>query len=349
VLGTSFDHGTAVVRLQLSRSIAPLRSNTTARIRLQGVIGAKYIELVPSKTGAELRSGSSLPASRTSTSVSVFDVLSQFDARRRADLRATLGGLGEGLLGRGAQLGDALGQAPALVADFRSVADAVNARPGAAARFLPGAESLSAAIDPVRTALADGFAPEARALQPFVDERASVERLLTRASRALATVRSGLAGTDPLLSQTQSLSNELVQLTGPAPAALTAATTLLHDARAPLRNARTLLAALRATTPPTLRLLNAAAPLAAPSTKALANSVPGLTQLNRYSCDVTGWATAWYRLFELGGPPATSAGQSGFIRVAFVPNDVIATPNKPGSIFQRYYSPPCTASFDKAP
>lgn len=349
VRGASLHYGRARVTLQLNQSAAPLRAGTTARIRLQGLLGARYVQLTPGRTGPELRSGATLPVSRTSTSVDVFDVLSTFDAKRRVALRATLGGLGQGFLGRGAGLNQALSHAPALVASFDATAAAVNSRPGAAQRLVPGAESLAAALDPVRHPLAEGLDPEARSLQPFSDERGSVQATLAEAPAALAAIRLGLAQTDPLLSQTRGLSRGLVALTGPAPAALRSATTLLRSAGQPLRRTRPLLTSLNGAIPPALQLLRAAAPLAAPAARTLGNAIPGLFDLGAYGCDVSGWARNWYETFQLGSPPQTSAGLTGLIRLAYVVNSSLVTDNRPGTLHARYYEPPCAAESDRAP
>jgi virulence factor Mce-like protein len=347
VLGSSFHDGEAVVRLQLDGSRGPLRASSTARIRLQSAIGAKYIELYPGATGPELRSGATLPSSHTSTTVDVFDVLNTFDAKRRAALRAMLGGLGRGFAGRGGQLNQALSDGPAVVSQFGQVAGAVNARPGAAENLIPGTESLAAAIDPVRTDLAASFAPSATSLQPLLAERPSVQSALTELPGALKTMRGGLAQSDPLLVQTAGLSRELVSLTGPAPAALGAATTLLRNARTPLTRTGTLLRTLAGAVPTTLGLLGRAAPLAEPTTRSLTNTIPWLYQLGRYSCDISSMAADWYRIFELGTGPTNSAGLSGFIRVAFVVSAAAAGANTPGAVTSHLYPAPCTENLDR--
>jgi phospholipid/cholesterol/gamma-HCH transport system substrate-binding protein len=349
VLTTSFTGGAATVRLQLEPSVRPLRTDTTARIRLRGLIGAKYVELSPGTQGTAMRSEATIPSSQTSTAVGVFDVLATLDSKRRADLRALLGGLGQGFLGRGAQLGSALGQSPALASDVRVVADAVNARPGAAQRLVPGAESLTAAFDPSRRELVAGWDPQARALAPLTGERRSVRATLSAAPTALDQIRAGLAQTDPLLNEVGPLSRNLIKLTGLAPAALRSATALLRSAAAPLARTRVLAGTLSAAAGPALRLLAAAWPLAAPVTKVLGNQIPPLTQLTRYSCDVAGWARDWSALFALGSPPQTPSGPVGLARAAVSGNSSTTQRNTPGAIHARFYGAPCTATLDKVP
>jgi ABC-type transporter Mla subunit MlaD len=349
VLGTSFEHGHAVVQMQLNTGDGPLRSSTMARIRLQGLIGAKYVELTPGRTGPELPSGGTLPLTQTSTSVDVFDVLAIFDAERRAALQATLGALGQGLLGRGAQLNDAIGRAPTLAANLDAVATAVNDRAGSAERLVPGVESLTAALEPVRSELAAGWDPATRALTPLTDQRSSVHATRSESPNALGVIRSGLAQTDPLLAQVSSLSRALIALTRPAPAALEQATALLRSARRPLATTDTLVRVLADAIPPTIHLLTGVGPLAAPGARAFDNALPGLTNLGRYQCDIARWAQNYSALFALGSPPDTSAGPVGLLRGAFVTNPNTIEPDRPGVVPAAWYAAPCTADLQRLP
>ena len=349
VLSTTFHDGVAVVRMQLNPSAGPLRSDTTARIRLRGLIGAKLVALSPGRSGAKLSSGATLPVTQTSTSVAVFDVLSTFDAPRRADLRAVLGGLGQGLLARGAGLNEALTAAPGVVSDVRLAADTVNARAGAAQRLVPSTQALSAALDPVRDDVSAGFDPAARALEPLIDQRPSVQTTLTVAPGALDAIRQGLAQTDPLLSQTTGFARAAVTLTGPAPAALHAAAVLLTQAQAPLQQARTLIDTLGAAAPPATGLFRALSPLVAPLGRSLANSIPALDQLSSYGCDFEGWARDWNAGFALGTPPQTAIGATGIARAALSNNTSTASPNTPGGIPADAYPAPCTGASEHLP
>jgi phospholipid/cholesterol/gamma-HCH transport system substrate-binding protein len=349
VLGSSFEHGSAVLRLQLKGSVQPLRSGTTARIRLQGLIGARYVQLVPGRGGRPLPSGATIPRSRTSTAVGVFDVLSMFDQRRRDDLRGVLGGLGEGFLGRGAQLNQAIQTAPAVIGDLGKVSAAVNAQPGAAARLVPGAQRLSAAVYPARAALAAGFAPAADAIEPFTAERRRVQTTLEESPGALRSIRQGLVQSDPLLAQTAGLSHALVRLTGPAPAALERATTLLRSAKAPLRRTKTLLGSIASAVPPTLTLTGSLAPLAEPTARSLSNTIPGLGEIARYRCDIEGWIRDWSSVFSQGTPPDSAIGPAGLARASVAANERGLNANVPGALPARYYEAPCTASLDRAP
>lgn len=348
VLDSSYRHGIASLQLQLQKSSEPLRGSTTAQIRLKGLLGAKYVELVPGRTGVSIPNGGTIPASRTSTAVDVFHVLQTLDARRRLDLRQTLAALGGGFLGRGAQLNDALAAAVPVLSSTDAYASAVNTRTGAAARLIPAAQSLSAALDPVRVPLAAGFAPQARLLTPFVAERSPTESALEIAPGALSTTRTGLAATDPLLAQTTGFARAAVQLTGVAPSALRQATALLQSTPGPLRQLTPLADALGGAVDPTVRLTGGVAPLITPAIRALTDSVPTLAALGTHACDVLAFARNWRSLLGYGQASSTGdpIGPSDYVMTGVAANADALSPSAakpPALIGHDPYPAACTA------
>jgi phospholipid/cholesterol/gamma-HCH transport system substrate-binding protein len=351
VLGSSYRSRIAQLTLQLTPSVEPLRSDTTARIRLKGLLGAKYVELVPGRRGAPLANNATIPVSQTSTAVDVFHVLEALDSRRQVDLQELLGALGEGFLGRGQQLNGALSEAPGLVANIDQVASAVDARTGAASRLVPSAEALTAAVDPVGHALAQGFSPEASALQSFVTERRSVQAMLDEAPGALSTIQQGLAQTDPLLHETTGFAQAAVKLTRVAPGALRRATALLDAAPAPLRGAQALLNHLSGAIPPTLRLTASLSPLITPALRLLTNALPALDTLAARSCDILGFARNWRSMLAWGTGGGGAIGPSNVFRAAPVVNpDTNPAPQKTATLFgQDVYPAPCAAATEHLP
>jgi virulence factor Mce-like protein len=346
VLDSSYDRGVISLTLQLSPSAEPLRSSTTARIRLKGLLGAKYVDLVPGRSGTPIPNDGTIPLSHTSTTVDVFHLLESIDAPRQADLRQMLGALGEGFLGRGTGLNQALAIAPSVAGNTGSFAGAVVARPGAAARLVPAVQSLTAALDPVRGQLAAGFAPAAAALEPFTAERATVQSTLTLASSALATTRVGLAETDPLLSETAGFARAAVMLTRVAPTSLRQATELLQAAPAPLRAAAPLLTSLSAAVPRTLELTGGLDPLIAPAARALDHALPILTSVAPRACDFLGFVRNWRSLLGYGqASGGNPIGPSNYVMVGAAVNaDMLgpSAPKPPSLVGHDPYPAPCT-------
>jgi virulence factor Mce-like protein len=298
---SSLRNGKATVQLQLYPGQGPLRSDSTARIRLKGALGAKYVELTPGTRGSVLPDGGTLPASQTSTATDVLDILQSFDARTRRHLQIAVRGLGEGFLARGKDINAMLQVSPEFFGGLRRAANTVLVtHPGAAARLFPSLEKLSSAYDPVREEAARGFAPEARALGAFADRRTAIDRTLVEAPPALTALRQGLDTATPLLHETAGFARATTQLTKRAPAALRETSLLLRAARPGLRDAKPLLETLSPAVSPTLRFLRTLNPEIEPSIRALRNNIDPFAELARHSCDVLGFVKNWRSTLGFG-------------------------------------------------
>lgn len=338
--------GVARLRLQLSPGTDPLPVDSTARIRLKGLLGGKFVELTRGRAAHMLPNGGTIPLRQTSTSTDLIDTLQTLDARRRSSLRATVRALGAGLAANGELLNAALHTAPAAMRDGSIVARAIRARRGAAARLAPSVDALARALDPVREDFVRGFAPGARAMAPFSARRAAVQTALELGPDALHTVRDGLAAADPLLAETAGFARAAARLTRPAPGALRATTALLRESPQPLRTTKVLLRRLQMAIPPTLQLTRSIDPLITPVTRAARNTARILRTLGDYGCDYLGFVRNWRSTLAFG--PRLSGGPIGpatMIRV-----QIALTGDAPGDTARRHagvardpYAPPCTA------
>lgn len=306
--------GHPVLRLQFLSGTGPLRSDTTAHIRLKGLLGAKFVDVSPGQHGRVLRSDALLPVRQTSPAVDLLDALQTFDVPTRRNLQSAVRGLGQGFLGRGLELNDTLRTSPGLFENLQRVSGAVLARSGAAARFAPSLESLAAAYDPVRGALASGFQPQARVLQAFEDRRADLERTLQEAPSALAGLRRGLDASTPLLAETAGLARATTRLTRPAPAALGEASLLLRESRPALRTGRPVLRATAEAVPSTLSFLQGVNPVIDPAIRVLRSNIPGLRELGPRQCDFLNFARNWRSGLGYGVPVGSGDPSGGLDR-----------------------------------
>src|SRR5206468_1576035 len=275
-------------------------SDTRVVVRPRSAVGVRYIDVVPGKRGRPLREGDLIPDSQTHATRQLDEVLSTFDPATRTNTQRFLRELGRGVLGRGQDVSDALDSAPGFLAGTRQVAGAIVSRPGAMANLIRGSEGAAAAADPVREPLAAGFAPEARALRPFADRAASLQRTLDVAPGALVAVRAGLAETDPLVTELGGLGRTVRPALAAAPRAFTETSTLLREARPGLRSAdRTLRLTGRAVSP-TLGLLSAIRPVLPHLDPVLPDSVPIVGTLGAHSCDIKLFGKTWTGMMTYG-------------------------------------------------
>ena len=285
VASISYERGRATVRVRLSDGLKGLRDSTRARIRLAGLIGAQYVELVPGRTGEPLRSGATIPMSRTSTSPDVFAALTAFDKQRVRDLRSMFRALGAGFAGNGEGANRALRTTPPLLDDAGALLDSVGRDPAALRRLLPAASSFVSALAPAREDIARGFAAGERAMRPLADHPAASEALLRESAATVREMPAEMQEAEPLMRETERLSRAVTHLTAHAPRALRRATLALQESPRPLRTTTPVMRRVRSTIPPVLRLLARVAPLVGPFGRSLDSALPPIRETSKRTCD----------------------------------------------------------------
>lgn len=350
VLHPRVDKGVAVFDLQLSGDLR-LRSDTRLRVRPRSLLGVRYVDVTPGTRGRILKEGEAIPASQTTAPrVELDDVLGVFDHSTRRRAGQLLRELGGGLGGRGEEASAAIGSAPGALRDIGAVSRAITARPGAAGELVRSADTLTAALDPVRGALADGFAPEARALRPFKERGAALRATLERAPATLAALRGGLPSAERLVRAAGGLASDGRAALSAAPAALRETTRLLRDARAPLRHADETLALAQRAVDPTLSLLRTVRPLL-PALDTAAGAVTPITQqLEPHGCDLAATFSGWADMTKWTTPLANITRvevASASPETAFGKQRTLLPDGRGGDrmVFQAPYPPPCEAEW----
>jgi ABC-type transporter Mla subunit MlaD len=300
-------------------------ADSSAEVRSQGLLGAKYVDLVPGGSAEKLPSGSIIVPARAAIATTLSDVLQAFDADRRNALGAMIRGFGGGLAGRGQALNEGVRDVAEGMDKFRGVFGPL-VDDGTLPALVRGAESASAALVPVREALARTFSPAERAMRPFADERPSVDRLLQVAPRALVQTRDALAASDPLLARAERFAAAAADFTRPAPRAFAAATDLLRGGRRPLRDAEGLLRTAQSAVRPTLRLTDALHPVLPRLRSVLELAREPSRTIGAYGCDIARWSRTW-RSF-LGYAPRGQSGPLG--PLAILRTTLVASGGIPG-------------------
>ncbi len=300
VLDSRIENRKVVARLQLDGGTGPLRSDLTLRVRPRGLLGVVYVEIVPGLKGEMLADNGRIPESRSTNTVQLDDVLATFDAPTRGRTQTLLRELGKGVAGRGDDVNQLLGQGPGYLENLTSVAQAVNARPGSATRFVQGAASALGALDPAKDELTATFDPAARALAPFRTEADDWRSTLEQSPQTLSQARTNLAATDPLLRSVDRLSRRLDVALRPAPEAFNDTAKFFAEARPALMRVPKTLTLARQATSPTVSLarrVDAQLPLLA------RGLVPGLSiskEVAPHSCDLRSFLGHWAEHDALG-------------------------------------------------
>lgn len=324
--------GVPTITLRLEGDAGPLPSDTRARLRLRGLLGAQYVQLIPGRSSEVLGSGATIPRERSSAVVQLPDLLETFDARTRDRLGTAVRGLGGGLAGRGAGLGDALDAAPGTLEAFSAAVGPLLQRAGATTRFIAGAEAVAAAFEPVRADFAPALAAARRVTNALAQERAALARTIDVLPGVLGDLRPALDAATPALASATRFARATTAFTAEAPPALRATTRLLEDGRAPLRTARPLLADVRRTVPPLSSAARGALVVPGPLE---ANLDPGrsiVRELGSKDCRFEAFVRNWRRF--LGNATKGSEGKLGpntLVRLTVLP-PVAALPGRQSTL-----------------
>jgi ABC-type transporter Mla subunit MlaD len=205
------------------------------RLRANGLLGARYVELVPGRSTTLLADGAVIHGTDSSYTYGVPEAVDVFDSRTRAGLGQTLRGLGAGMLANGPGLNTTLKQAGTYTPPLDDTLRSILRRQGAAERLFPAASAAftnlartTASVGPFSRAAGD-------ALQPFITARQAVRDTLDQAPAALAATDSGLRRGVKLLTALRALSSAAARTLPPAPRGAEALATLLDAARGPLQ------------------------------------------------------------------------------------------------------------------
>ncbi|HWF53910.1 MAG TPA: MlaD family protein [Solirubrobacteraceae bacterium] len=326
------DH-VAVLQLQLASKFAPLRSDSTVRIRLRSAVGIRFVQIYPSTTGTPLPNGGVLQTTQTTSPVDLDQVLNTFDPNTQRATQNLLGQLGVGLMERGQTVNDTLGDAPGFVSALGSVMGAINARTGAIAHFITATQGTAAAIAPVRYNLADGFKPGAQALAPFVSQRASVEDTLQQLPSTLSTAQSDLPQVNAMMAQVDGLAQAAVPTLAAAPGALNQTASLLSVAKPGLRAANATLHDLSNAVDPTVSFLKTAQPELPRINQAITDLLPTVSYLGPRACGLSNAFTGWSEMMKYGND------FNNFIRFTVAKDSTIVSDT--GPVLASPYPGPC--------
>ncbi|MCW2778367.1 MAG: Mammalian cell entry related domain protein [Frankiales bacterium] len=101
--------GKARLALDLIEDAGPLHRDAVVRVRPVSLLGERFVEIEPGTAAAPLlEDGDVIPASQSSRSVDLDEVLNAVDAPTGKALQALVTGLGEGVAGQGGNTRDAL-------------------------------------------------------------------------------------------------------------------------------------------------------------------------------------------------------------------------------------------------
>jgi phospholipid/cholesterol/gamma-HCH transport system substrate-binding protein len=338
------ENGDARIALQIDPGTKLLRG-TTFGLRANGLLGSRFVQLIPGHGPGQLPNGSTLHGGFDSLTYGVPDALAVFNQRTRGSLGDMVNGLGRGLLGRGRGLGQTIGEIAAESGDAQSLVAGLIG-PGHLQRLVPSLESLMVPLDQARGDITALLSPASASFQPFVDRRSAVQSALDQAPPALAAANAGLSNGQRLLSAADTLAVTAHEILPTVPAGLRATTALLANSHPALARTKALLETAKPAVPAVLRITSSLSPVLPPLSQALSRGTPIADQVAPYGCNITNFAAVIRSMTGFGA--ADQPGGPGGPAMAFrlevlpaAPTEVLGTADVTHLVKRVGYLPPC--------
>jgi phospholipid/cholesterol/gamma-HCH transport system substrate-binding protein len=204
-------NGRAIVTMKIKQKYAHVYKNATMLLRPKTQLNDMIIELDPgdSSSGAELKSGATIPVSNSLPNVNPDEFLSTLDGDTRDYLRLLLGGAAEGLRGQGKNLSATFRRFEPTGRDLAKINGLLAKRRDNLARVIHNFQLLSTELGKRDDQLAKFVDSSNAVFQTFAQQDANIRD-------TISLLPDALSATQEALSKTDSLAKDL----GPALAAL---------------------------------------------------------------------------------------------------------------------------------
>lgn len=268
IAAVDYEDGVAVVSMDIDRRYLPVYKDATVLLRPKTGLKDMFLELDPGTAAAgEYDEGDRIPVANSAPDVNLDEILQLLDTDTRAYLRMLLVGAGEGLEGRGEDLGKLLGSLGPLNRDVARLNREVAKRKENLARLVHNMNGFFNRLGSEDDEIAAFVSAQNDALSAIAGEDLDVRRGTRELGPALRSTRIALAET-----------NELAEVLGPTLNKLRPFARQLKPINESLETlARTTRSDLKNRIRPFVR--NARQPVRdlRPAAKRLANATPRLT------------------------------------------------------------------------
>ncbi len=225
----------ARLELRLEPSVGPLPADTRVQVRTGSPIGGAFVELYPGQSPNTIGTEGLIPLRNANKTVQITDLLDIFDEATRNEIRNALAETGQGLAGRGQDLGRTIGNSARLMAPAGQTLRTLAAPETELARMLRGYEATIAAIDPVAGQLGSLLGNSATTFEALDRDPKALSTSLQALQPAEASATRALRQIEPSLRGLTTIATELrpgVRLADDTVAGLDST---LQAARQPLR------------------------------------------------------------------------------------------------------------------
>lgn len=313
------------IQLQIEPGTS-LPADTKVAVRGAGLLGARYVELIPGKSKRAVADGATIKGTSASYTYGLPETLDTFDAQTRGGLGDMIGGLGQGFFTNGAKLNDGIHAVGTRAGKFGAFSAEVLKREGAPGRLLPALASAVAPLDANRGKLGALMPQLSGAVEPFIDKRTEMREALDVAPPTLAALRPDLGEGTRLLASVRRAATAATRTLPKAPAGLRSVTALLKAAPVPLQRTDDLLKTVPDAVPGALKITGALNPVLTPVRNFLTSTSGPLRHVAKYSCDVVNFGETMRSMtgFSQAGPDGPIGKAQAFRLQLYLPTSLDA-------------------------
>jgi phospholipid/cholesterol/gamma-HCH transport system substrate-binding protein len=216
----------AQLTLSLNKANGAFPADSTASIRPESLLGAKYVDLHRGTSETVIPDGGTLPLSQTTVPVQFDDIFGTFNPPTRRAIQQNLIGFGDALAGRGSALNDTIASLPALLGYLAPVARYLSDPRTQLTRFLRSLNRLVGTVAPVAPTFARLFTDMATTFAAISSDPNALAETIAQSPSTLAVGTESLRVLQPFLANLTTLGEQLL----PATVSLRAALPVLNPA-----------------------------------------------------------------------------------------------------------------------
>jgi phospholipid/cholesterol/gamma-HCH transport system substrate-binding protein len=204
ISSVDYENGHAVVTMAIDRKFLPIYKNATILLRPKTGLKDMFLELDPgtnydpSSNDDEFQNGGTIPVANTAPDTNVDEILAALDGDTQAYLRLMLVGAGQGLNGRGKDLGKLLGSLGPINRGLARLNTEVAKRKDNLARLIHNMNLLWGRVGEDGQGIEQLVSASDQALRAIAGQAPDVQRTVSLLGPTLRTTRVALTKTDQL-------------------------------------------------------------------------------------------------------------------------------------------------------
>jgi virulence factor Mce-like protein len=147
----------ARIEMKLDGSIKGIPEDTVVRVRPRSILGSKFVELIPGRSGRDVDANATLPLRNSRPSNELDEIFNTFDKPTREGLQGTIRGFGDSVAARGPDINESIEEIAKLLPPAQRIAEMLADPKTDLPGFFKAAAQFSQALDPVTGDLVDLF------------------------------------------------------------------------------------------------------------------------------------------------------------------------------------------------